>query len=54
MKESQFEFLMIVLCGFGTFILIQLWWIESRLHKIYEAIGTWGVSIESEIRRLKP
>jgi len=52
MTESQFRFLLIVLGGFGTIILIELCWIERRVHKIYEAIGTWGTAIESEIRKL--
>jgi hypothetical protein len=53
MTASQFRFLVVVLGGFGTVILIQLWWIESKLHKIYEAIGTWGTAIESGIRKVR-
>jgi hypothetical protein len=53
MKESQFEFLIILLGAFGTLIFIELWSIGRRLHKIYEAIGTWGVSIESKLSRLQ-
>ncbi len=53
MKESQFEFLIMLLGGFGTIILIQLGLIGRSLSKIYEAIGTWGNSIELGITRLK-
>ena len=53
MKESQLDFLMMFLCGFGAIVVVELWSIGHKLHKIYEAIGTWGVSIESKIGRLK-
>lgn len=52
-KETQFQFLIMLVSRMGAIVIGELLTISSRLRKIYDAIGVWGTSIESEISRLR-
>ena len=41
------------LCFFSNGILFELWSINRNLNRIYEAIGTCSLNIESSTRHLR-